>query len=66
MKEIILAIDIGHNVSYDIGAVGIRREDDLNRLVGNALKVSLGRGVLRLLIVHLILLKALMIHYIKE
>ena len=37
MKEIILAIDIGHNVSYDTGAVGIRREDDLNRLVGNAL-----------------------------
>lgn len=37
MKEIILAIDIGHNVSYDTGAVGIRKEDDLNRLVGNAL-----------------------------
>ena len=37
MKEIILAIDIGHNVPYDTGAVGIRREDDLNRLVGNAL-----------------------------
>ena len=50
MKEIILAIDIGHNVPYDTGAVGIRREDDLNRLVGNAL----------------ILLKALMIHYTKE
>lgn len=37
MKEIILAIDIGHNVPYDTGAVGIRREDDLNMLVGNAL-----------------------------
>ena len=37
MKEIILAIDIGHNVLYDTGAVGIRKEDDLNRLVGNAL-----------------------------
>ena len=30
MKEIILAIDIGHNGSYDTGAVGIRKEDDLN------------------------------------
>ena len=37
MKEIILAIDIGHNVPYDTGAVGIRKEDDLNRLVGNSL-----------------------------
>ena len=37
MKEIILAIDIGHNVPYDTGAVGRRREDDLNMLVGNAL-----------------------------
>ena len=37
MKEIILAIDIGHNVPYDTGAVGIRREDNLNMLVGNAL-----------------------------
>ena len=46
MKEIILAIDIGHNVPYDGGAVGIRREDDLNRLVGNALISKLrGRGV---------------------
>lgn len=32
-----LAIDIGHNVPYDGGAVGIRREDDLNREVGVAL-----------------------------
>ena len=37
MKEIILAIDIGHNVPYDGGAVGIRNENDLNKLVGNAL-----------------------------
>mgnify|MGYP004533785779 FL=1 len=46
MKEIILAIDIGHNVPYDTGAVGIRREDDLNMLVGNALISKLrGRGI---------------------
>ena len=46
MKEIILAIDIGHNVPYDTGAVGIRREDDLNRLVGNSLISKLrGRGL---------------------
>lgn len=32
-----LAIDIGHNVSYDRGAVGIRKEDELNKLVGDAL-----------------------------
>ena len=32
-----LAIDIGHNVPYDGGAYGIRREDDLNREVGYAL-----------------------------
>ena len=37
MKEIILAIDIGHNVPYDGGAVGIRNENDLNILVGNEL-----------------------------
>lgn len=37
MKEIILAIDIGHNVPLDRGAVGIRKEDELNKLVGNAL-----------------------------
>lgn len=29
-----LAIDIGHNVNYDGGAIGIRGENDLNRLVG--------------------------------
>ncbi len=46
MKEIILAIDIGHNVPYDTGAVGIRREYDLNMLVGNALISKLrGRGI---------------------
>ena len=46
MKEIILAIDIGHNVPYDTGAVGIRKEDDLNRLVGNALINKLrGKGI---------------------
>lgn len=46
MKEIILAIDIGHNVPYDTGAVGIRKEDDLNRLVGNALISKLrGKGI---------------------
>lgn len=33
----ILAIDIGHNVKYDTGAVGIRKEDDLNSEVGIAL-----------------------------
>ena len=32
-----LAIDIGHNVNYDYGAVGIRREDELNMEVGTAL-----------------------------
>lgn len=46
MKEIILAMDIGHNVPYDGGAVGIRKEDDLNRLVGNALISKLrGSGI---------------------
>ncbi|WP_196001922.1 N-acetylmuramoyl-L-alanine amidase [Clostridium sp. 1001271B_151109_B4] len=37
MKEIILVIDIGHNVPYDVGAVGICNENNLNRLVGNKL-----------------------------
>ena len=32
-----IAIDIGHNVSFDGGAVGIRKEDELNKLVGEAL-----------------------------
>ncbi|MGG7177191.1 hypothetical protein ACQPU1_06355 [Clostridium paraputrificum] len=37
MKIKTLAIDIGHNVNGDFGAVGVRREDDLNREVGNVL-----------------------------
>ncbi|NFT08352.1 LysM peptidoglycan-binding domain-containing protein [Clostridium botulinum] len=38
MKNInTLAIDIGHNVNFDSGAVGIRKEDELNKLVGDAL-----------------------------
>lgn len=46
MKEIILAIDIGHNVPYDGGAVGIGNENDLNRLVGNELISKFrGRGI---------------------
>ncbi len=32
-----IGIDIGHNLRCDIGAVGIRREDELNLLVGKAL-----------------------------
>ncbi|NFO28830.1 LysM peptidoglycan-binding domain-containing protein [Clostridium botulinum] len=32
-----LAIDIGHNVNFDGGAVGIRKEDELNKLVGESL-----------------------------
>jgi len=32
-----IAIDMGHNVNYDTGAVGIRSEDELNKLVGEAL-----------------------------
>ncbi|NFH89564.1 LysM peptidoglycan-binding domain-containing protein [Clostridium botulinum] len=32
-----LAIDIGHNVNFDCGAVEIRKEDELNKLVGEAL-----------------------------
>jgi len=35
-----LGIDIGHNVSYDGGAIGIKREDDLNRQVGSALIIK--------------------------
>ncbi|NFE95841.1 UNVERIFIED_ORG: N-acetylmuramoyl-L-alanine amidase [Clostridium botulinum] len=38
MKNInTLAIDIGHNVNFDGGAVGIRSENELNKLVGEAL-----------------------------
>lgn len=32
-----IAIDFGHNVNYDIGAIDIRKEDELNKLVGEAL-----------------------------
>ncbi|NFS28120.1 LysM peptidoglycan-binding domain-containing protein [Clostridium botulinum] len=32
-----LAIDIGHNVNFDGGAVGIRSENELNKLVGKIL-----------------------------
>lgn len=32
-----IAIDMGHNVNYDTGAVGIRSEDELNKLVGESL-----------------------------
>ena len=32
-----IGIDIGHNLRCDVGAVGIRREDELNLLVGRAL-----------------------------
>ncbi len=32
-----LAIDIGHNVNFDGGAVGIRKEDEINMEVGKAL-----------------------------
>lgn len=37
MSILNLAIDIGHNVNYDIGASAIRNEDELNRQVGQAL-----------------------------
>ena len=32
-----IGIDIGHNLRCDVGAVGIRREDELNLLVGKSL-----------------------------
>ena len=32
-----IGIDIGHNVNFDGGAVGIRKEDELNKLVGEVL-----------------------------
>ena len=41
-----IGIDIGHNLRCDIGAVGIRREDELNLLVGKAL-ISKFRRVYR-------------------
>lgn len=34
VKNIVYAIDIGHNTPYDGGAVGLRREDDLTKEVG--------------------------------
>ncbi|MVX65918.1 LysM peptidoglycan-binding domain-containing protein [Clostridium chromiireducens] len=41
-----IAIDIGHNANYDTGAVGIRSEDELNKLVGEALIEKLrGAGI---------------------
>lgn len=40
-----IAIDIGHNCSPDIGAVGLRRECDLTREVGEELiKILVERG----------------------
>lgn len=32
-----IGIDIGHNLRCDVGAVAIRREDELNLLVGKSL-----------------------------
>lgn len=37
MKLNCIGIDIGHNLRCDVGAVGIRREDELNLFVGKAL-----------------------------
>lgn len=36
-KKLTLAIDIGHNVNFDRGAIGIRNEDILNYEVGSKL-----------------------------
>ena len=44
MKLKCIGIDIGHNLRCDVGAVGIRREDELNLLVGRAL-ISKFKGV---------------------
>ncbi|MDC0800709.1 N-acetylmuramoyl-L-alanine amidase [Clostridium paraputrificum] len=44
MKLNCIGIDIGHNLRCDVGAVGIRREDELNLLVGRAL-ISKFKGV---------------------
>lgn len=42
----ILAIDIGHNVNYDIGASGIRNEDELNKSVGeNLINLCTNAGI---------------------
>ncbi|MDU3411733.1 N-acetylmuramoyl-L-alanine amidase [Clostridium sp.] len=46
MKLNCIGIDIGHNLRCDVGAVGIRREDELNLLVGKALiKKFRGKGI---------------------
>lgn len=46
MKLNCIGIDIGHNLRCDVGAVGIRREDELNLLVGKALiKRFRGKGI---------------------
>ena len=37
MKLNCIGVDIGHRLRSDVGAVVIRREDDLNLLVGKAL-----------------------------
>lgn len=44
MKLNCIGIDIGHNLRCDVGAIGIRREDELNLLVGRAL-ISKFKGV---------------------
>ena len=44
MKLNCIGIDIGHNLRCDVGAVGIRREDELNLSVGRAL-ISKFKGV---------------------
>lgn len=46
MKLNCIGIDIGHNLRCDVGAVGIRREDELNLLVGKALiKKFMAKGI---------------------
>ena len=46
MKLNCIGIDIGHNLRCDVGAVGIRREDELNLLVGKALiKRFVAKGI---------------------
>ena len=46
MKLNCIGIDIGHNLRCDVGAVGIRREDELNLLVGKSLiKRFRGKGI---------------------
>lgn len=46
MKLNCIGIDIGHNLKCDVGVVGIRREDELNLLVGKALiKRFVAKGI---------------------